>query len=220
MLYLLWGKTWGSLFALRWLAAAAVFSWAVAALNGTMPPAEFCQHAGLLFAGGAFMAAAGTAVSIGTVNATRGMAATLGIWMAAAVATSICSNLLSMALLLLAELARVSITLFTSGSYGDQFGSGRGAFSTFAFFAVITGAIRFALYALATAGVGLFLRTRFDRLAGRMPDTGRFVAAESASGEPSVGGDGVDSTRFDGAAAAPTGLISDGAQPHERSVTH
>jgi len=191
---ILWGKTWGSLYALRWLAAAAVFSWAAAALNGTMRPAEFCLHTGMLVAGGAFMAAAGTAVSIGTVNVTRGMATTLGIWMAAAVATSIVSNLVSLVLLLLAELARVSITLFSSGPYSDQFGGqGGGAFSMFVFFAAISGTIRFALYVLATAGIGLYLRTRFDRLAGRMPDTGHFFAAENAQDEPTAIADGSSS---------------------------
>ncbi len=210
---ILWGKTWGSVFALRWLAAAAVVSWVAATLGGAMTLSECCACVGLLVCGGAFMAASGTAVSIGSRSATKGMATTLGIWMAASIATAAAGSILAALLILFVEAARAALWMATSGLNANYSGT---PLSLFAYFNEIYVAVRLGLFILATAAVGVYLRTNFDRLAGRMPESSTFLVAERVTEESPK--EALDNDATPPAADSPAASIADGAESHEQSL--
>ena len=109
-------KTAGSLYALRYLIAAACLAWTAALLADGMTVSQYVSGLALLFAAGAFMAALGVAVSTGITNATRGMAVTIGLWMGAAIASAVLAWLLAVAGLLLVGLLVVTIVLATGGN--------------------------------------------------------------------------------------------------------
>ena len=116
-------KTWGSLYALRWLLGVTILAWTVAVFSGALPPLEYANLVAMLLASGFFMAAVGVAVSLASSNPTRGMATTIGLWLAAAIGTAIVAALLSLVFylaLLLAwttwELLRARVTSFVQAS--------------------------------------------------------------------------------------------------------
>jgi ABC-type transport system involved in multi-copper enzyme maturation permease subunit len=177
---ILWGKTWGSLFALRWLAVAAVLAWTAATIADELSVLECCERVGLLVFGGAFMAVLGAAVSIGSRNTTKGMATTLGLWGAAAIVTVVSAGILTGVSLLFVEAARATLSLLINGPYAGPAGR---PLSLFDYFYGIYTVVRLGLYSVATAGIGWYLKSSFDSLAGRMPESKSFVAAESVSEE-------------------------------------
>ena len=111
-------KSWGSPFALRWLIAAMILAWTAAVLAGGMEISSYLSRLAMLAAGGAFMAAAGVGVglSLGGAHTTRGMAAIVALWMAAAVISSVLAWLLSIAVFLLGLLVWMTHELATSSS--------------------------------------------------------------------------------------------------------
>jgi hypothetical protein len=160
-------KTWGSLFALRWLIGAMTLAWSAALLAGGMELSSFLTKLVMLVAGGAFMAAAGVGVglSLKGANTTRGMAAIVGIWMGAAIASAVLAWLLSLVIILLAALAWATLSLTNSTLW-------RSSANTPDVTGWILGtayvASRAGLYLAATSLTILWIAARFDRLAGRM----------------------------------------------------
>ena len=158
-------KTWGSLHALRWLIAATCFAWTAAVLGGRMTMYQFFYCLALLVACGAFMAAAGVAVSLSVTNTARGMAMTIGVWMAAAVATAMLAGLLAVVATTAAMIVGATFVMATSPTT-PTFG---GAGAWYRWIMVISFvASRVGLYLAATAAAVAWIAARFDGLAGRM----------------------------------------------------
>ncbi len=160
-------KTWGSLFALRWLLAAMILAWTAAVLAGGMAVPTYLNNLVMLAAGGAFMAAAGVGVglSLSGAQTTRGMAAIVAVWMAAAVISAVLAWLLSIVVLVLCMLAWATHALTTSSSLQ---GFSATADLSGLVFGVVFVASRVGLYLFATGITILWIAAHFDRLAGRM----------------------------------------------------
>jgi ABC-type transport system involved in multi-copper enzyme maturation permease subunit len=158
-------KTWGSLHALRWLIAATCFAWIAAFVVGGMTLYQFFNCLLLLAAGGAFMAAAGVAVSMSVTSATRGMAVAIGVWMGAALTTAMLAGLLSVVATFVGTFAVGTFVAATSASTPafNAAGNIMGAIFSISFVAS-----RVGLYLAATAAAVGWIAARFDRLAGRM----------------------------------------------------
>jgi len=169
-------KTWGSLHALRWLIAATCFAWTAAVVAGGMTVGHYVSHLTLLAAGCAFMAAAGVAVSMSVVNTTRGMAATIGIWMGAAIATAVLAFLITIAGTLLGIAVAATHSLATGNNDLSNLGPGAARWMWDAVYL----ASRAGLYIAAAVSIVLWIAARFDRLAGRMGSFSLTKAAKDA----------------------------------------
>lgn len=156
-------KVCGSLYALRYLALAACFAWSAAVVAEAMSIVDCAQFLAMLFAGSAFMAAVGVAVSMTGASSTRGMAITIGFWMAAAIGTSVLAAIMSALIMVLVALVAVPFAAANSSTQGQ------GMFTSV--FWIWGGAyvvVRVALYlSAALLAIGWVL-ARFDSLAGRM----------------------------------------------------
>jgi ABC-type transport system involved in multi-copper enzyme maturation permease subunit len=162
---IVWAKTWGSLYALRWLLAATAVAWICAAMGGTLAPDELASLLGLLLCAGAFMAAVGVAVSLRMTNPTRGMATTIGLWMLSAIGTAVLAGLIALVASLLISMLWMSFQLTSNGAnmtataWMPNFGE---------IIAVAYVVLRLAIYLILTVAIAATVTLRFDRLAGRM----------------------------------------------------
>ncbi len=141
-------KTWGSLYGLRWLIGAMILAWTAAAVSGEMEISELLYHLAMLAGGGAFMAAAGVGLglSLRGAHTTRGMAAVVLVWMAAAVVSAVAAWLLSIVAILIGLLAWATWEL---SSGGKGFATGPTFLSWFLGPSFV--ALRIGLYFVATA---------------------------------------------------------------------
>jgi hypothetical protein len=160
---IIYAKAVGSMYALRYLILATCFAWtaAVAAKSLTIP--NYIYSLALLVAGGAFMSAAGVAVSIGVTNTTRSMATTIGLWMGASIATAFLAGLLSSVIMLLGMFAFATFALATNSSQASWGLSGSGWI-----WGAVYGTTRVGLYLTAAIMAFGWILARFDTLAGRM----------------------------------------------------
>jgi ABC-type Na+ efflux pump permease subunit len=76
-------KLWGCLQALSGLIAATLIAWTLALVCGAIEPGTFVTWVVFLMSVGVFMAAVGVRTSLEAPTATRAMALTIGIWLAA-----------------------------------------------------------------------------------------------------------------------------------------
>lgn len=159
-------KACGSVNALRWLIAAIVVAWSAAVWAGSMTVSAYLSDLALLVAGGGFMVAIGVAVGIAmrAGNTTRGMATTIGLWMAAAIASAVLAGLMSVIGLLFAMALWATYLLATASS--DLFASGPNLPGVVINVFYVT--LRVGLYVAATIAIIIWLAARFDRQAGRM----------------------------------------------------
>jgi ABC-type transport system involved in multi-copper enzyme maturation permease subunit len=97
-------KLWGSLFALRWLVCAAVFSWLVAAALGAIPWRDAIRWGADVAVVGAFMAAVGVRASLVCRTSARAMTVTAGVWLGAGILAAFLAILLLLAGLLASNL--------------------------------------------------------------------------------------------------------------------
>jgi ABC-type transport system involved in multi-copper enzyme maturation permease subunit len=165
------GKLAGSLFALRWLIGSALWAWTVAFLFDAMRLTDFLSHVAGVFIIGAFMAAIGVRTSLAAGTATRAMAITIGMWLAALITSAIVS------LLLVGAGAYVCfIAWWTAVQLGWADPTRVPSFpltfqQAFALF-------NLTFYGLATAMVVAEARLRFDRIAGRLAGGGVQVSVD------------------------------------------
>jgi|GEM_PF-1465561 len=162
-------KLWGSLYALRWLFAAALLAWTVTVVATAMTPSDYFSLVIGTLATGAFMAAVGIRTSLSATTATRAMAMTIGIWLGALFLFSILSFILKaitwitvlFALTLLAEPAPVNALNTPMIRHLMD---------------VVELATTNAPYLVVTLLLVSLTSLRFDRLAGRSAG-GRFAVA-------------------------------------------
>ncbi|WP_406696612.1 ABC transporter permease subunit [Singulisphaera sp. Ch08] len=170
-------KLWGSLFALRWLFAAAVLAWSLSFAVGAMSGGDYARLViGTLVVGG-FMAAVGIRASLASTTSTRAMTVTIGIWLGALVACSIIAAILTAIawLLLFITITVMSETLAIVPVNMRRYASAM---------SVVQLVIGYAPYVVAMLVLVSYTRLRFDRLAGRSTE-GRFaLAAERLLHEP------------------------------------
>ena len=148
----------GSVHALRWLIAAALFAWTVALACGELDPAQYGLLLASLGAVGLFMAAVGVRASLAARTAARAMAITLGAWLAAYVGASILSGFL---------LAIGGVMFWVVASIYGVGVRGPGP-SAIVSAMTLWNAVNVIVYTAAAVMIASEARIRFDRLAGRM----------------------------------------------------
>jgi ABC-type transport system involved in multi-copper enzyme maturation permease subunit len=163
---IIWGKLRGSLHALRWLFAATLLAWTLAALCGAMRPDDYAETVLDTMAVAVFMAAVGVRTSLSATTATRAMVITIGAWLGAAVAVRVLAGML---IFIGGALIWLTIQLATLGN--PTFPAWVPSAMRYVWPALKDG-IFLAMTLLLVADTGL----RFDRLAGRMAG-GRMATA-------------------------------------------
>jgi ABC-type transport system involved in multi-copper enzyme maturation permease subunit len=160
---IVWGKLWGSLFALRWLFMATIWLWAVAWFCSVIAWNDVVVWTAHALIVGAFMAAIGVRSSLASATATRSMSVTIGTWLASYALASIVA-------VVAAALISVFILLF--GLIAQQLGllSPRSRAVGWLGF-VFTISYQLSILGLFLGATSLIVseaRLRFDRVAGRM----------------------------------------------------
>jgi hypothetical protein len=157
------GKVYGSLYALRWLAAAVLLSWTIGLCSGVMEP---LVYAGLLcdtLAISAFMAVAGVYCSLVSSTATKAMTRTMIAWLGAGLLTKVVAGMTAAIASVLISMLWLYTAMPASGGFpvagpGPPVGE---------VFAAVYFVVRLLLYIVTALAVGFFCRRHFDRLAGR-----------------------------------------------------
>lgn len=160
---IIYGKVCGSLYSLRYLALATLFGWSASVAAGIMPISQCAYSMALLVAGCAFMSAVGVAVSMVGASTTRAMATTIGLWMAAAVATTVLAAITSSFVVLGIAFVAAPFAANNGPSLANNYLTLAGSI-WFVAYAVA----RVALYFVAALIVIGWILARFDILAGRM----------------------------------------------------
>jgi len=159
-------KIMGSLYALRGLIAAAAIAWTVQLMCGATETSDSWTLLGNTLAVATFMAAVGVACSLAIGSATRAIASALGVWLAAAAASTLVAGLIVMVLVL--------VIFWLSATYAVLFGTGVELLISVASliqasFETAWVVVRLSLYLLSVLLIWLVCRRRFDVLAGRLP---------------------------------------------------
>jgi hypothetical protein len=164
------GMLCGSLFALRWLVASALWAWTWALALGVLPAPNYVSLLLGLATTGVLMTAVGMRASLAVSSATRAAAITVGVWLGAYLAIGLAT------LLVMMVLAFVALIVYWSGYYIFQ---SIGAQAAFAYWTALSvrwlsfGTFYASVHAVLTLVVAAFvigdLMLRFDRLAGRIP---------------------------------------------------
>jgi ABC-type transport system involved in multi-copper enzyme maturation permease subunit len=163
---IIWGKLRGSLHALRWLLAATLLAWTLAALCGAIRPDDYAETVLETMAVATFMAAVGVRTSLSAATATRAMVITIGVWLGASVVVTITAGML---FLVGGALVWLTLQLAAPGSVSFpawMISAGRYLWPA------LNDAIYLVITLMLVADTGL----RFDRLAGRMAG-GRMATA-------------------------------------------
>jgi ABC-type transport system involved in multi-copper enzyme maturation permease subunit len=148
----------GSLHALRWMLAATLLAWTLAALCGAMRPYDFAVAVINTMAVATFMAAVGVRTSLSATTATRAMAITIGVWLGAWVAVGVLAGI---AIGVGFILVMVTVQLATVGTFVPA----RWLPSVLSYLWPATNDL---IYFAATVFLIGDTALRFDRLAGRM----------------------------------------------------
>ena len=208
------GKLFGSLYAIRWLIIAALFSWTLSAGAGAVPVRDAVGWGLGVFVGGAFLAAVGVRTSLVCSTATKAMSLTIGIWLGTVVAVAIGAGIVIVVGLLLCNVAQLAaaqlgIIPAATGIWVPV--------PSYIAWPLATN----SLYLLVTLLIVIDTALRFDRLAGRMTQGGVSVALDSfiygkpeapvfldardeGQGSPAIGWDGPSSDHLADDAAAPS----------------
>jgi ABC-type transport system involved in multi-copper enzyme maturation permease subunit len=158
------GKVYGSLYALRWLIAAAFLWWALAAGCGAIEIRTAVTWALSVLFVGAFLAAVGVRTSLASPTATRAMSVTIGIWLGAYAAVTVGAALI----LLTGLLAWLAGTMALAQAGVIAMPRGAPPLPGYVAWPLAMNALYFLMTSLIVADTAL----RFDRIAGRMTQGG------------------------------------------------
>ena len=167
-------KVWGNLHALRWLFAATLLAWTVAAFCDVILPLQYARWIVGTAVLATFMAAVGVRTSLSAPTATRAMALTIGIWMGAWVVIA----MLTLIVVAFSFLVLMVVSWIDNGWMSPPTWAG-------VFFAWAWPITEYGLFLLATILLIADTRLRFDRISGRMTE-GRveMVVEELVHGRP------------------------------------
>ena len=164
---IVWSKLWGSVYALRWLFAAAFVAWTIAAVCRAMPWVDYAESVIGTLIIATFMAAVGVRTSLSAATATRAMAVTIGVWLGAWIVDIVLAFFL------------MGLDFGFHLGHPDARDDGNHAVPVWLFsgswpyaWAVMT----YGFYVVATLLLVADTRLRFDRIAGRMT-SGRVATA-------------------------------------------
>jgi ABC-type Na+ efflux pump permease subunit len=163
---IVWGKLWGSLYALRWLIAASYLAWFLAAACGAIRVSFAVTWGCEVLVIGAFMAAVGVRTSLACRTATRAMSITIGVWLGAWVVDVMVAGILvavGFVVINAALLYAVQLGVYTPPRPVGMFWSPLPM-------AVLWPILTNAVYLLATLVLVADTGLRFDRLAGRITE--------------------------------------------------
>jgi ABC-type transport system involved in multi-copper enzyme maturation permease subunit len=159
---IVWGKLWGSLFALRWLFLATLWAWSITWICGMTRWNDLLTLLAHCLVVGAFMAAIGVRSSLSSATATRSMTVTIGTWLAAYAAAALAA-LVAAALVfvfgILLWLLAMSLQLIPQSRVP--------AFLPI-IFPIAFQVVLLGIFLIATLMIVSETRLRFDRIAGRM----------------------------------------------------
>ena len=155
-------KMLGSVTALRWVLGAVAFAWVTAVVCGEITVGEFVVYVLNVVTVGFFMAAVGVWFSLCSKTTVWAMTLTLGAWVGASIMVSIVSVFIALFVMLF-----VMLFWMTTGMVLGS--TGAAGFSAPISFETVWQIAWYALYLLMGVGALLFLRSRFDKLAGRAP---------------------------------------------------
>ncbi len=155
------GKLWGSLHALRWLILAALVAWTLTASFGGLLLGEYTRLVVELATIGTFMAALGVRTSLRSATATRAMALTIGLWLAAyllakAIAAVVCIAVGAACLVGYLLAIQAGLATFQARPWFPMS------------FRLGSDLVFYGLYLVSTLLIVAETRLRFDRVAGRM----------------------------------------------------
>jgi ABC-type transport system involved in multi-copper enzyme maturation permease subunit len=177
---IVWGKLWGSLYALRWLLLAILYSWAVALAVGAMEPFDFATTIVGAITGSAFLAAVGIRASLSVQTGTSSMGVTMGAWLATLIVFFIAAWLVVLFVALMFLLAWLALT----GGSGAGLTAAPGPAAPGPWFPMSAEAgyalASNLLYVIATFLLASETALRFDRLAGRMSSGAWALAVDDA----------------------------------------
>lgn len=162
-------KVAGNLYALRWLALVTLVAWTLSTICEGMSWPLYLQKLAFLFIGGIFMAAVGVHVSASGKNPTRALATTMGMWMGAAVGSTVLAGMIS-ALLVFTSLM-VEMMLEVSGIDLSGGINVAGQPISFDYMGAIYVTVRLLLYLVTSILLIQSLALRFDQIAGRTTRT-------------------------------------------------
>jgi ABC-type transport system involved in multi-copper enzyme maturation permease subunit len=172
------GKIYGGIAALRGFAAALILGWTAGLIGGALAYGKYVQLVSDAVVVGAFMVVLGTSFSLRSPSATRAMTLTIVGWLAAAFGTAVLAGLLALLIGLAVVLGWLLWLAATTGTTAAAMAAGP---PLAAWWGTCYHLLRLLLYAGMAVGIAAYLRTHFDRLAGRAALT------ESAGGKRSVG---------------------------------
>ncbi|MBI3468165.1 MAG: hypothetical protein HY000_34605 [Planctomycetes bacterium] len=152
----------GSLYALRWLLIVVLAAWTISLAYGAMRPRDYAFYLTQTVVVSGFMAVIGVWSSLVSSTTTRAMTLTLGLWLAASAATAAVAVLLAMLFWLIAWYVWLVMINLGTSDFSPQ-GFGRLAELT----AIAFVATRLVSYLAAGIAAAVYLRVRFDYLAGR-----------------------------------------------------
>ncbi len=153
-------KMLGSVTAMRWVLGAVAFAWVTAVACGEITAGEFVVYVLDVLTVGFFMAVVGVWFSLCSKTTARAMTLTLVIWVAASIVVPIASVFIALFAMLGVWLV-MGIALGWTGSTG--------LYSSPISFEIVWQIGCYALYLLMGVAALLFVRSRFDKLAGRSP---------------------------------------------------
>jgi ABC-type transport system involved in multi-copper enzyme maturation permease subunit len=159
---IVWGKLWGSLYAILWLIAAAVLAWTWALLCGVTSIGPYASWVAGLLVSSAFMAALGVRTSLSCRTATRALTVTVGLWLVSIVVVNIVAAIAIGSLFLIGFLA------WSSALQAGLLTWTIPGWLLTAVWNVAWPVTRYAIYASTTVAIAGDTSLRFDRLAGRM----------------------------------------------------
>ena len=159
-------KMLGSVTALRWVLLAVAFAWITAVVCGEITPEECAVYVLNVLTVGFFMAAVGVCFSLCSKTTARAMTLTLATWVAAMIAVPIASVFVSLLVILVVGLFWVTTGMAIGSTGSTSFFSAPISFET------VWQIVWYGAYLLMGAAVLVFVRRRFDKLAGRAPVDG------------------------------------------------
>lgn len=163
---ILWGKLWGSLYSLRYVLVAILFSWGVSVALGAMNWKILVTCVGMTIVVSAFTAAVGVRASLSSATATRAMSVTVGSWLATGLALSALAGLA-----LLVVMLSLLLTWLVARPLGLVSWNARPWVPTYLFDETWFALMAFS-YLVLTGLVVMAARTRFDEIAGRLAGDG------------------------------------------------
>ena len=157
---IVWGKIAGSLYALRGLIIAAAVAWTLSVVLGAIAPADYVGFVVYALTATAFAATVGVWCSLTSEGADGAMTKTLAIWLLASVTLMIAGAAVA------GVLTGVYSAAWKLGA--TRFGGSPAVWKPMSFVAAMMISVG-GLYALLTFVGVVYLRRRFDALAGRSP---------------------------------------------------